>query len=647
MSKILKAPSVSAEERLVPVGGAWRLAGHEAGSAAQAAPAEAVEAAASARAREKEAFARGLRAGREEARAAACAEDEAVRAVLQRLEDELAGYCRRIEIKAGDLVAAMVRRIVGAAGGLSPEVIQHNLRKLLSKPHAPGEMLTVRLHPEDYRRLAPQGETALKNLKLQPDPEVERGGCLMESQFGLLDARLDTQLEELEGALRAQLAAGHSLTQAAAGVEGTPEVRAEGRVTKIVGTVIESQGPNVTVGEQCDIAHPADGSLHAAEVIGFRDAQVLLMPLGDARGLGPGHRVIARGRPFTLQVGPKLLGRVINAMGQAIDGRGALEGSEAVSLHAQPNNPMQRLPVSAPLYTGIRAIDGLLTCAKGGRMGIFAGSGLGKSVLLGMMARRTQADVNVIALIGERGREVREFVERDLGEEGLPRSVVVAVTSDESPVLRIRGAQLAASLAEYFARQGRDVQFMMDSVTRFAMAQREVGLAAGEPPTTKGYPPSTFAALPKLLERSGNFADQGTITGFYTVLVEGDDHDEPVADHVRSILDGHIILSRALASQNHFPAIDVLRSISRLSKQVCSPEQMAWAGRVRDLLATYYEAQDLINIGAYVAGSNPQIDLALRAIGDLKRFLRQGLEESVQPEAMWGTLEDILNRLGG
>lgn len=646
MSRILKTPAVSAEERLVPVGGDWVIAGETSGETSAAAAAAAA-AQASRREAEAEAYARGLRTGRAEAEAVAQAEAAALREALKRLEEGLAAFYRQLEIQAGDLVLAMVRKIVGAAGSLSDEVIQHNLRKLLAQPHAPGDLLTVRLHPDDYRRLAPEGQSVLKNLKLEPDPEVERGGCLLESRFGLLDARLGTQLEELEAAVRSQLSAGRSLVQTTAGIEAAAEVRAEGRVTKIVGTVIESQGPNTTVGEECEIVHPTDGTVHTAEVIGFRDAQVLLMPLDDARGLGPGHRVIARGRTFALQAGPQLLGRVLNGLGQAIDGQGPLGGGEPVNLHAQPNNPMQRLPVSAPLYTGIRAIDGLVTCAKGGRMGIFAGSGLGKSVLLGMMARRTRADVNVIALIGERGREVREFVERDLGEEGRPRSVVVAVTSDESPVLRLRGAQLAAALAEYFARQGRDVQFMMDSVTRFAMAQREVGLAAGEPPTTKGYPPSTYAALPKLLERSGNFADQGSITGFYTVLVEGDDMDEPVADHVRSILDGHIILSRALASQNHFPAIDVLRSISRLSKQVCSPEQLAQAGRVRDLLATYYEAQDLVNIGAYVAGSNPQIDLALRAIGDLKRFLRQGLEESVRPEEVWHMLEEILSRLGG
>jgi flagellum-specific ATP synthase len=303
---------------------------------------------------------------------------------------------------------------------------------------------------------------------------------------------------------------------------------------------------------------------------------------------------------------------------------------------------MERRAINEPLYTGVRAIDGLITCGNGVRMGIFAGSGVGKSVLLGMMARNTQADVNVIALIGERGREVKEFVERDLGPEGLSRSVIVAVTSDESPVVRIHGAKLAATLAEYFAKQGKDVMFMMDSVTRFAMAYREVGLAAGEPPATKGYTPSTFAALPKLLERSGIFGERGSITGFYTVLVEGDDMDEPVADHVRSILDGHVVLSRSLASQNHFPAIDVLGSISRLMRQVCTPEQVKLGGQIRDTMATMAEAQDLVNIGAYAKGSNPKIDKALLCIEDIRTFLRQKVDEKVSPEEMWAQMNRIL-----
>jgi len=305
---------------------------------------------------------------------------------------------------------------------------------------------------------------------------------------------------------------------------------------------------------------------------------------------------------------------------------------------------MERRSISEPLYTGVRAIDGLITCGKGVRMGIFAGSGVGKSVLLGMMARNTAADVNVIALIGERGREVKEFVERDLGPEGLSRSVVVAVTSDESPVLRVHGAKLAATLAEHFAREGKDVMFMMDSVTRFAMAHREIGLAVGEPPATKGYTPSTFAALPKLLERSGIFGERGSITGFYTVLVEGDDLDEPVADHVRSILDGHVVLSRALAAQNHFPAIDVLASISRLMRQVCSPEQVLWSGQIRDMLATMADAQDLINIGAYAAGSNPRIDRALRCIEEVRAFLRQRIDEKAHPEEMWAQLAAVVQK---
>jgi flagellum-specific ATP synthase len=427
-------------------------------------------------------------------------------------------------------------------------------------------------------------------------------------------------------------------------VREATEVRDEGHVVNMVGMVIEARGPNVTVGDHCEVLSADRKTSTPAEVIGFRKNRVLLMPLAECHGVGPGHLVVARGGQFMAQVGEHLLGRVLNGLGEPIDGQGALSGGERVSIHAQPNNPMERRAIADPLYTGVRAIDGLTTCGKGMRMGIFAGSGVGKSVLLGMMARNTSADVNVIALIGERGREVKEFVEHDLGPEGLSRSVVVAVTSDQSPVLRIHGAKLAATMAEYFARQGKDVMFMMDSVTRFAMAHREIGLAAGEPPATKGYTPSTFAALPKLLERSGIFGERGSITGFYTVLVEGDDMDEPVADHVRSILDGHVVLSRALSAQNHFPAIDVLTSVSRLMRQVCTPDQVKWSGQIRDVLATMAEAQDLINIGAYAAGSNPRIDRAIRCIDEVRTFLRQKVDEKTQPESMWAQLGAIVEK---
>lgn len=644
MSKILKHPSVSAQEYCLPISlEAMPAIAEWTGTEAET-PAELVQADAQ-QALEAEAYAQGQQAGACELQQVLVQEREQGQTQLVALAAALDDFYQRLELRMSEAAMAMVRKIVGAASEQHTELIRESLRKVLARHNQPGELLTLHLHPDDYQRLVPDPAVAPKNLRMLPDPEIQRGGCLLETKFGMIDARLDTQLQELEKTLREQMSAGVSPTQRIEGIQQTSEVRAEGRIVKIVGTVIESRGPSVTVGERCEIIDQ-NGEAHTwAEVIGFRENQVLLMPLGDARGIGPGSRVIAKGKYFTAQVGEHLLGRVINGLGQPIDGLGALCGGEAVSIFAPPNNPMQRQSIQAPLYTGIRAIDGLLTCAKGGRMGIFAGSGVGKSVLLGMMARNTQADVNVIALIGERGREVKEFVEHDLGPEGLKRSVVIAVTSDESPVLRIHGAQLAASVAEYFARQGKHVMFMMDSVTRFAMAHREIGLAIGEPPTTKGYTPSTFAALPKLLERSGLFGERGSITGFYTVLVEGDDMDEPVSDHVRSILDGHIVLSRALFSQNHFPAIDILNSISRLSKQVCSPEQREQANNIRDLLATYFEAQDLVNIGAYVQGSNPKIDTALKVIQPIKDYLRQGLTEKILPEAVWGGVNDIIQRL--
>jgi len=595
---------------------------------------------------ETAAFAQGRLAGQAEAEKIYEEKTEALQALFQVIEKEIESFYGRMEIRLSDVVVAMVQKIVGTVSEISPELIRQSIRKVLSRHNEPGEMLTLHLHPDDFQRMVPNESVAPKNLKMVPDPDIKRGGCLLETKYGLIDARLETQLEELERILREQVESGNPPSQIKDSIKQATEVRAEGRVMNVVGTVIESRGPNVTVGEQCEILDATRHQAIRAEVIGFKDNRVLLMPLEDAQGIGPGNRVIAKGHHFTVQAGEHLLGRVLNALGQPIDGLGAITGGETVSIHARPNNPMQRRTISAPLYTGIRAIDGLLTCAKGGRMGIFAGSGVGKSVLLGMMARNTQADVNVIALIGERGREVREFVERDLGADGLKRSIVIAVTSDESPVLRIHGAKLAASVAEYFARQGKDVMFMMDSVTRFAMAQREIGLAIGEPPTTKGYTPSTFAALPKLLERSGIFGEYGSITGFYTVLVEGDDMDEPVSDHVRSILDGHIVLSRALFSQNHFPAIDILSSISRLNKQVCTAEQTEKAGIIRNNLATYQEAQDLVNIGAYVQGSNPQIDTSLRVIDAIKKFLRQGIYEKVQPQEMWKQMDIIVQQVG-
>jgi flagellum-specific ATP synthase len=406
-------------------------------------------------------------------------------------------------------------------------------------------------------------------------------------------------------------------------------LQVSGKVTKIVGLVVEGYCPASTVGTLCEMVPLNGGEPVPAEVVGFRDGRALLMPLGELRGLGPGSLIRVLRDSASLAVGPELLGRVIDAMGQPIDNGPSPSPQIEMPLYALPVGPMARKNIGQPLDLGIRAINGLLTCGEGQRMGIMAGSGVGKSVLLGMIAKNTRADINVIALIGERGREVREFIERDLGEEGLARSVLVVVTSDQSPLLRMRGAFVATTIAEYFCKRGKNVLLMMDSVTRFAMAMREVGLAIGEPPTTKGYTPSVFATLPKLLERAGSFKGAGSITGLYTVLVEGDDMNEPVADAVRSILDGHIVLSRKLAAANHYPCIDILNSASRVMRDIVSEEHHKYSGRIREVLATYQEAEDLINIGAYSSGSNPDIDYSLTKIDEVKRFLRQGMNEAV------------------
>jgi flagellum-specific ATP synthase len=369
-----------------------------------------------------------------------------------------------------------------------------------------------------------------------------------------------------------------------------------------------------------------------AEVLGFRDNKVLLMPLGEFRGIAPGNRVVATQQKALIGVGEELLGRVIDGLGNPIDGKGAIRIEAEYPIYKNPTNPLLRNRITRPLDTGIRAINGLLTIGCGQRMGIFSGSGVGKSILLGMIARKTAADVNVIALIGERGREVNDFLERDLGQEGLARSVVIVATSDHLPLLRMRGAFIATAIAEYFRDRGRHVILMMDSVTRFAMAQREIGLATGEPPTTKGYTPSVFSLLPKLLERAGTSSDRGTITGLYTVLVEADDMNEPISDAVRSILDGHIILSRDLAMQNHYPAIDVLNSVSRVMVDIMGQKHMRNANKLKAALDTYRKAEDLINIGAYVSGSNPKIDYSIDMIERMNEYLTQDITETVRFE---------------
>ncbi len=429
-------------------------------------------------------------------------------------------------------------------------------------------------------------------------------------------------------------------------IEECEPLRPHGKVLQVVGMVVEASGPSAPVGDIC-LVYP-EGSLFdrdlaiPCEVVGFREERILLMPYGDMRGIQPGSRVVATRSQSLCQVGDELLGRVIDGTGNPIDALGKPKCRRKYPLYGREINPIARDRIVEPLGTGVKAIDGLLTCGKGQRMGIFAGSGVGKSVSLGMIARNTSADVNVIALIGERGREVREFIERDLGEKGLERSVVVVSTSEKSPLVKARGALVATTVAEYFRDQGMDVLLLMDSVTRFAMALREVGLAIGEPPTTKGYTPSVFAALPRLLERAGmGEGGRGSITGLYTVLVEGDDMNDPVADTVRSILDGHVVLSRSLATRNHYPAIDVLASTSRLMMDIVDPEHRKLAGRMRRLLAAHRGAEDLISIGAYQRGTNPDVDEALDKRVAIEDFLVQGVEDSWSLEGAVGALQEL------
>lgn len=402
-------------------------------------------------------------------------------------------------------------------------------------------------------------------------------------------------------------------------------VRVYGRINKIVGLTIESDGPPCSVGEVLKL----ENSRHKTplQVIGFKGNKVISMPFGDIQGISNGHLIYSTGQYPGLSIDESCLGRIINGLGTPLDGRGPLQGREYIDIYADPVNAMQREPITQVTTTGIKAIDGMITLGKGQRIGIFAGSGVGKSTLMGMIARNTNASVNVIALIGERGRELKDFIINSLGESGLKRSVIVAATSDEPPLLKIISSFSATAIAEYFCRKGHDVMLMMDSLTRLSMAQREVGLSAGEPPSTKGYTPSVFTMMPKLVERAGNFSGQGSITAIYTILVEGDDVTEPISDHARSLLDGHIVLSRDIAHRNHYPSIDILGSISRLMNDVAEKKHKVIAGRLRELLAVYRDAEDLINIGAYAKGSNPKIDEAIQRINNINRFLVQAVEE--------------------
>ncbi|MDK2815023.1 MAG: flagellum-specific synthase [Thermoanaerobacter sp.] len=415
-----------------------------------------------------------------------------------------------------------------------------------------------------------------------------------------------------------------------------------GKVSQVIGLTIESTGPLSNIGEICNIK-TINGNTILAEVVGFKEEKVYLMPLGNMEGIGAGSKVIATGQTLRVNVGNELLGRVLDGLGNPIDGKGPIKFEKSIPINNVPPDPLERKRIREVMSLGIKAIDGLLTCGKGQRIGIFAGSGVGKSTLLGMMARNAKADLNVIALIGERGREVNEFLEKDLGEEGLKKSVVVVATSDTPALIRVKGAMTATAIAEYFRDQGLDVLLMMDSVTRFAMAQREVGLSIGEAPVSRGYTPSVFSVLPKLLERSG-CSKKGSITALYTVLVDGDDLNEPIADAVRGILDGHIVLSRKLANKNHYPAIDGLASVSRVINDIITEEHKELIARFKDILATYTEAEDLINIGAYNFGSNPKIDEAIELNDKMNNFLRQRIDESYDFETTKQLLYESIKR---
>lgn len=415
-----------------------------------------------------------------------------------------------------------------------------------------------------------------------------------------------------------------------------------GKVSQVVGLTIESVGPISNIGDVCEI-RSINGTTVYAEVMGFKDDKVYLMPLGDMDGIGPGNSVVSTGQKLKIGVGEELLGRVIDALGNPIDGKGAIKCKKLVSTNNTPPNPIERKRISEVMTLGIKAIDGLLTCGKGQRIGIFAGSGVGKSTLLGMIARNAKSDINVIALIGERGREVNEFIEKDLGEDGLKRSILVVSTSDTPALMRVKGAMVATSIAEYFRDQGLDVLLMMDSVTRFAMAQREIGLSIGEAPVSRGYTPSVFSVLPKLLERAGS-SKYGSITALYTVLVDGDDLNEPITDAVRGILDGHIVLSRKLANKGQYPAIDVLSSISRVMNDIVTDEHKNLSLRFKNILSVYEESEDLINIGAYARGSNSKIDEAILLHDDMINYIKQSTDEKYDFDDEINMLKNILNR---
>lgn len=425
-------------------------------------------------------------------------------------------------------------------------------------------------------------------------------------------------------------------------ISKTNSYKQYGKVTRVIGLMIESVGPATSIGDICSIHISKSNQSVLAEVVGFRDEYVLLMPFTPFHNISSGSLVESTQKPLQINIGSEMIGQVLNGIGQPLDGGNLPKGLKTFSTENEPPNPMNRPRINEPISTGVRSIDSLLTVGNGQRVGIFAGSGVGKSTLLGMIARNCEADINVIALIGERGREVREFIEKDLGPEGLARSIVVVATSDQPALMRIKGAMTATAIAEFFREQGKNVLFMMDSVTRVAMAQREIGLAAGEPPTTKGYTPSVFALLPRLLERTGT-SQQGSITSFYTVLVDGDDFNEPISDTARGILDGHFILDRDLANKGHFPAINILKSVSRVMSDITEPSHKNAANRLKELLATFNENEDLISIGAYKRGSSKKIDKAIEMNPEIIQFLKQATHEKI---TMDDSIQGLLNMIG-
>ncbi len=420
-----------------------------------------------------------------------------------------------------------------------------------------------------------------------------------------------------------------------------PEPVVEGRLTRMVGLTLEAIGCQAAVGTSCDIVAPGDHHIEA-EVVGFSGDKTYLMAMGDSRGLVPSARVIPVGHSSEVKISEAFLGRVIDGRGRPLDGKGPLQAEDPMPLAGKAINPLSRQPINEPLDVGVRAINSMLTVGRGQRMGLFAGTGVGKSILLGMMTRFTNADVTVVGLIGERGREVKEFVQDILGEEGMKRAVVVAAPADAPPLIRMHGAMLATSIAEYFRDQGKQVLLLMDSLSRFAQAQREIGLSISEPPATKGYPPSVFARIPQLVERAGNGnVGQGSITAFYTVLTEGDDHNDPIADAARGILDGHIVLSRQLADMGHYPAIDLEASVSRVMPMVVSPEQLQSSHRIKQLYSLYEQNRDLINVGAYQPGSNPAIDEAIQMQPRIAEFMKQGINEPVDMDSSQHQLNQL------